>query len=686
MIRVGHPSRVGRRRRWLALWLVPLLLGAAAPAQETRQWSATDEEVLEAIDLIVAELLNRRDAQTHWEAGLREPNDGRHDGGQTALVVLSLLYAGKSPQEPMLRESIEWLAEQDLQGVYSRSIRAAVWAQMPPSFLPRLEADAEWLQQAFSREVDGWSYRLEPTTQRLDNSTTQYGALGLWEAAKRGVEIPPEFWRRLEDRFLEQQQENGGWTYGRTGPPRGSMTAAGLTVLYLTRDLLHADDFQELQHDWQGEGALQRGLDWFAQNYQPDTHPGLERYYTYYLYGVERVGLASGLKYFGDKDWFRSGAAALIDFLTAHPRGEPKRIRQNASTVDLAFGLLFLSRGRAPVVVNKLEAGNLAWNNRPRDAAALARFLSDETEQPLNWQVVPIASEVGDWLDAPMLYLASHQALPWDANSPEAQKLRDYMRRGGLLVFATEGGSRRFQKSVEELLTTLMPEADWRELPEAHPLLCSPHALDSPRFEVQGLSNGVREMALLISGRDVPAVLQATYGQTRVQRDLAIYRLFSNLTMYASGMQPLPPRLAAWHEDTRPQRPATWQVRVGIVRHAGRWNPEPLAWPRFADWLRSKRGGEAIFTNVDSTRLPPADEVPLLILQGVEESALSEPEQRALLDYAKAGGTVLIQTIGGRGRFARSLERSLAALLETRAGGLSRHPLITGAGVTGASD
>ena len=33
------------------------------------------------------------------------------------------------------------------------------------------------------------------------------------------------------------------------------------------------------------------------------------------LYGVERVGLASGYASFGGQDWFRAGAAAIIDRL-----------------------------------------------------------------------------------------------------------------------------------------------------------------------------------------------------------------------------------------------------------------------------------------------------------------------------------------------------------------------------------
>lgn len=630
--------------------------------------------------------MRRRDSQVHWEADSRHTEDGPHYGGQTALVVLALLHAGKSPQEPGMREPIEWLAGLDLQGVYSRSLRAAVWAQMPPAYLPRLQADATWLQQAFSRQVDGWSYRMEPTTSRLDNSTTQYGCLGLWEAAKRGINIPPEYWRRLEDRFIDEQQADGGWTYGRTGPPRGSMTAAGLTVLYITRDLLHADKFLELRPDWKGEEALQAGLRWMTEHYDPASHPGLNQYYTYYLYGVERVGLAGGMKYFGEADWFRTGSAALIRFLTAHPRGEPKRTRVNVSTVDLAFGLLFLSRGRVPVVINKLEIDDFAWNNRPRDAAALARFLSDDIEEILNWQVVPVTSAVDDWLDAPLVYIASHEPLPWTVDSEEAGKLREYMLRGGLLVFATEAGSRRFDRSVEDLLTGILPDYQWRKLERSHELLQRPFEIDSSRLEVRGLRNGIRELAVLITGRDAPAVLQATYGRPRNAQENEVYELISNLKRYASGMHPLPPRLAGLAMIPEPRDDPSWGLRLGLVQHDGDWNPEPLAWDRFAASLRASQGGALEVQPIDISALPDPKTMPLLMLQGIEPVDFDDARVAALLDYAERGGVVLVQTVGGQGRFARDLEQRFAIASGSSATFLRDHPLITGEGLRGASD
>ena len=70
--------------------------------------------------------------------------------------------------------------------------------------------------------------------------------------------------------------------------------------------------------------------------------------------------------------------------------------------------LLFLSRGRHPIFMNKLKFDG-HWSNRPHDLANLTKFAKRETERQLNWQVVPIDHDWRDWGDAPILYIASHE-------------------------------------------------------------------------------------------------------------------------------------------------------------------------------------------------------------------------------------------------------------------------------------
>jgi hypothetical protein len=76
------------------------------------------------------------------------------------------------------------------------------------------------------------------------------------------------------------------------------------------------------------------------------------------LYAVERIGVASGQKYFGTNDWYQKGADWLIKVQTKTGKNEgmwfaPKTLCTPLH--DTCFGTLFLARGRAAVAVNKLE-------------------------------------------------------------------------------------------------------------------------------------------------------------------------------------------------------------------------------------------------------------------------------------------------------------------------------------------
>ena len=292
-------------------------------------------------------------------------------GGYTALTVLALLYAGQSYQDPRLRDAVAHLETAGLSGTYAIAVRSHVWALLPPRFEGLLRADADWLLSGFSEAVGGWDYTQNPRTQRRDNSLRQYGALGLWEAAKRGVEVDRRYWQRLEDAFVDNQMADGGWNYrGDDGVARGSMTAAGLTVLFITQDFLHATESLELGADPDARHgrAIELGLDWMDDHFSPTFNPGRDSDFYYYLYGVERVGLASGYRRFGEYDWYRAGAAELIRRLckwdpetrtmTVHERVGG---RGNAGAVQirhLTFGLMFISRDACP-------RASTSWRWRP---------------------------------------------------------------------------------------------------------------------------------------------------------------------------------------------------------------------------------------------------------------------------------------------------------------------------------
>lgn len=602
--------------------------------------SLTDAQVRTAIRAIVDEIYRRKDPDRFWDPGVWDDDDhGQRAqiGGYTPLAVLALLYAGESYQDPRLRDAIAFLEETPLRGTYSVAVRAHVWAALPARFESRLRADTTWLTNAFQAHVGGWGYDDRPKSGWYDNSLTQYGALGLWEAAKRGVPVDARVWQLLEQRFLDKQRQDGGWNYRGNNPVTGSMTAAGLTTLFITQDFLHLHDALDIGAADPGADrrAIARGLEWMDRNFTASENPGRNTNFFYYLYGVERVGLASGYKTFGGSDWFREGAAAILNRLGT---------LQQHHVRHLAFALMFLSRGRVPVAINKLDVPGLDWNNRPRDVANLTRWIGRETETALSWQIVPFDAEPETWLDAPMVYLSSTRALP-EAALP---RLKRYLDLGGLLLAVNENKSRDFGRSVLKAAQSMYPELRWRAPDKKHWAYTLLWPIKGRRPPLKTLSNGARDLIVLAPGGDLPATLQVRAD------DQPAFATAAHVYLYASEMNRPRPRLAATAAPgTAP--PALRTATIVQARYKGNWNPEPLALETFAESLRQAGVADASIVEHPLAEIQRLDPPPaLVVVTGVEPHEFTAPEREAIDAFVGAGGVILFETAGGRGDFARA--------------------------------
>ena len=195
---------------------------------------------------------------------------------------------------------------------------------------------------------------------------------------------------------------------------------------------------------------------------------------------MERIGVASGLKYFGTIDWYKDGSNYLVKQPEDHgAMGFQAKSVDPTCNCDTAWGLLFLVRGRAPVVMNKLQyeinmhgdKPRIAnWNERPRDAANVAKWIGKQLEQPcLNWQIVNLKVPVDDLHDAPILYIAGNQ--PLDFTDDEINKLRQYVEDGGLIYANADCGSPVFTVSMKKVCHKLFPITNSRDLAAGQPHL-----------------------------------------------------------------------------------------------------------------------------------------------------------------------------------------------------------------------
>ena len=641
----------------------------------------SDERIGRAITAGVAYLVAHFDPKTHelrqngndlGGFGGGRIDTGAYYGGLDALCVYSLMQSGeaipdktldiKSPFITGLIAQMKKLPDTDGPATYAHALRATALALFNrPQDRITLRADFEWLLKAANRGA--YTYDAPDAAQPADfrrrrqgfgvmgqdgiwdASNSQYGLLGVWSGAEVGLEVPTSYWKDVEDHWTQNQQSDGEWGYEspEEGSGRQSMTAAGIASLFVTHDWLAVPRFGSDVGREPFSPALSKGLAWFEQSDHSVNTNGAQLW-GYSLYGIERVGLASGFKYFGTHDWYRELAQVILD--NQNPDGSWGQ----QELIDTPYVLLFLARGRHPVIMNKLRFDGF-WANRPRDLSNLSTYVSEELERPLNWQIVPIEHEWTDWTDSPILYMASHKAPT--LSDRDYDNIRSFINNGGLLFTQSDGSDAAFDAFVAQMAHKLFPNYPMTDLPPDDPLYSVDYHLE-PKPHLKVVSNGAR---LLIVHSPVDLARAWQLRMARVQT--MPFQFGLNLFIYATGKRELHNRLEAGYLTAVNAAP-TYTIRVARLSYNGNWDPEPSAWTRYSRWFQRQTGYGLDVSTVPMSDLKP-ETAPIAILTGTDAYTPTPQEIRAVRNYVQAGGVLFVDLCGGGGAFEESARTKLFA-------------------------
>jgi hypothetical protein len=224
-------------------------------------------------------------------------------------------------------------------------------------------------------------------------------------------------------------------------------------------------------------------MDWMAANFRLGSNPGhvteqLWKYY--YLYGLERAGRLMGVRYFGSHDWYFEGAEHLVHDPNRDPKSGKWTGTQSVErdpVVTTSFVLIFLAKGRIPVLINKARHGpGIDWNNDPDDVRNLVNAVSRDWSRDVTWQIVdPETASVADLLQAPILFLNGHNAP--ELGTEAKKRLRMYCDRGGVILAEACCSREAFDKGFRTIMKEIFPEPE-HELQ----LVPSDHAIWRARF------------------------------------------------------------------------------------------------------------------------------------------------------------------------------------------------------------
>ncbi len=637
--------------------------------------AATTEEIQQAIDRGKAYLYHAQKGD-NWEVALKFHGD--QVTGQTALAVYALLVNGENHQDPRIVKAIEYLKKTPTTGVYALGERCQLWSILPqtPDIREALAKDAKLLLTSIKKEGVGkgfYDYNPNDKTtgsNSYSHSRAQYAVMGLWAATQAGFEVPLTYWQDVEHAWIADQDPSGGWSYyskpGDYGkqhyPTTPGMTAVGVATLFITQDFLHANDGVSCKGNITNP-AIDKGLQWITDNFARVAEGQINtRDFPYSTwYALERIGVASGYKYINDINWYERGA----EFILAHQRknGEWPAEFAYMNVASTSMAILFLSRGGAPVAISKLDYGGpmkndtAHWNQRPRDAANIVRWIGKTVERELNWQVVNFNATVRDLHDSPILFMSGN--LPLDLSQAEKAKLKQFISEGGMIVANADCQSSEFADSFRKLGNELFPMYEFRELPADHVIYTGqPFKRETWKSKpsLLSLSNGVREMMILIPLADAAKwwQLQLVGGKEE------LWQMMADIYLYSNDRKSI--RKGDTYLVSRDEKvTSTGNLTIGRLQYTGNWDPEPGGWVRLANVMHNDYKID-LTTKVVKPTPEDLKDLKIVHLTGTTKFKLDKAAHDALWNWMQDGGTLFVDSAGGSGEFAGAAEAELSAM------------------------
>jgi Domain of unknown function (DUF4159)/Sigma-70, region 4 len=487
--------------------------------------------------------------------------DARSKTGMTSVVTLALLAAGERPGSPTIDRTLVFLRSfgpDQLNSTYAIALQTMVFATADPPFdRIRIAANVSWLERTQIKPGDpvewagSWSYS-DGKRQPGDNSNTQYALLGLDAASEAGAPIKPDVWSLARSYWEKSQKPDGSWAYTpEKGVSTASMTCAGISSLIITnrhrpigKESLKGEEIDDCGKGDADKRPVQ-GIDWLASHFRINENFGAGPLWTfYYLGGLERAARLSGSRSIGQHEWYRLGAETLVqkqDKTTGSWEGAG--IERNR-TLATSFALIFLAKGRAPVLIKKLSHGpSDDWNNDPDDIPNLVGIVSRDRHKLLTWQVAdPSNATIQELLEAPMLFFNGHQAPEFTAKAK--QNLRDFVDKGGLIFAEACCAKPEFDQGFRRLMKEIFPdrESELKPLAEDHPIWRVKNQL-TPQIHSLWAINQKDRTVVIYSPRDLTCYWNQAEQNAANPAVIKAVKVAQNVIEYAAGARMLADKL-----------------------------------------------------------------------------------------------------------------------------------------------
>jgi len=725
------------------LLVISLAVGFFASTSTARAEEPLVKKVRTALDGGIAYLKTTQKPQVagkwNWEndtLNLLQP------GGSSCLAMLALVTAGVPADDPVIKRGLPYIRSLKPQHTYVVGLQTMLFAEIGDrQDLFQIQTNVDWLLDAAvtngkklgeGGKLSGWSYSAG-SGNRADNSNTQYALLGLWAGRQAGATMDKAAWESIHEFYKSSQcdskpnprgQDIAGWNYTNgskaANSPTLTMTAAGVSGLLIAA--LEVNDNKQGLNEQTGiaakcgiypdDDAIAKGMRWLAQEFKFFNPP-----HTFYnVYGIERVGRLSGQRFIGDHDWYREGCEILTGVKQsqglAQKTGGEWMIDKSIDAfpvISTSFSLLFLAKGRTPILLSKLAWDSAAdrpgtatgWNRKHHDARHLVEYSSRELfkKLPLAWQIFDprladlstdekFNEELSNLLQSPVLYMNGHEA---PVLTPAQKRLlRRYVDEGGFILAEACCGSEEFTRGFKKLMEdkeVFGQDSPLLPLLPSHPIWSSHALVPSSVFQGEQVPEEKKILAIERGCKTVvvfsPQPLAGYWEESRFSpkvgeavdntaRGKLAYRLAGNIVAYATGLEPPKPRLDRPKVlDPKEDKAATvarYQIELAQVRHdGGDWQPAKNAMRALALNARDKYLVDVSLVKQE-VAMAKAQlwQYKFLYMHGKGSFTTEEKELENMKAHLELGGTLLADACCGAEPFDKAFREFAKKLYPTK--------------------
>jgi hypothetical protein len=698
----------------LACLLALTTLLTAQPPSEGNNEPLVDQ-VRKAIEWGATYLKDQQKGDGSWA----EYDEKDHPGGTTALALLALLNAGVPRDDAVIKNGLNHLRKYKDSSTYVRSLQTMAYVEAGyAQDVERIKYNVNQLlvNAIYDKagNLEGWRYDYggnHAIGGRPDNSNTQCALLALWAAEQSGIDINPKLklWEKVRDFYAGTQVKKDtdwGWLYANDGDASAfgkggqtlTMTTAAVCGLLMAQMAMNArNDKQDPVENcgkYQDDVALRKGLHFIAKKFQLNLQG--RNYYTYYnLYGLERLGRLSGMRFFGQYDWYREGCAWLVknQHLLEGSWDGPSKWEK---VVNTSFALLFLSKGRTPVLISKLAHGDLPrqtndqdWTRRRNDLRHLVDFASKKVFQkmPLAWQnfdmmraALTTESQMNqvaaDLLQSPIVYITGHDDPNLRLKSVEKGILKTYVENGGFILAVACCGKTEFDKGFRDLCKELFPDKDLQLLDPDHAVWDIGFKSLHGSFKLEGLQLGCKTVVIYCP-ENLCGYWELNRKDDKGDGEKA-FQLGANIIAYATGLEAPKPRLTeiklAFKAKVEKQENLRGYFRIAQLvgskanPQKAMWTPAREAMTQLAQHLRERVGLDIILkTDLVSIDDESVKSYKFLYMHGRHDFKFRSKELELLRLNLQNGGLLLADACCGKPEFDKGFRQFIADLFPREA-------------------